>query len=89
LQHLPDHALLLVTTRSSGLELTPVECDPAIITLPRVSTKPLPEPAVTPLPGPGYPQQAPGSAATSRRRLARTATSYVDRGGYLASVRSR
>ena len=67
LQHLPDHALLLVTTRSSGLELTPVECDPAIITLPRVSTMPLPEPGATSLPGPGYPQQAPGSAATSRR----------------------
>jgi len=50
LQHLPDHALLLVTTRTSGLELTPVECDPAIITLLRVSTTPLPEPAVTPPP---------------------------------------
>jgi hypothetical protein len=48
LQHLPDHALLLVTARSSGLELTPVECDPAIITLPHVSTTPLPDQAVTP-----------------------------------------
>jgi len=44
LQHLPDYALLLTTTRSSGVDLTPVECDPAIITLPRVSASPLPPP---------------------------------------------
>lgn len=44
LQHLPDYALLLTTTPRSGVELTPVECDPAIITLPRVSASPLPQP---------------------------------------------
>jgi hypothetical protein len=45
LQHLPDHALLLVETRpEGGRKLTPVECDPAIVTLERVSTAPLPDP---------------------------------------------
>ncbi|WP_285492333.1 proline-rich domain-containing protein [Actinomadura sp. NBRC 104425] len=43
LQHLPDHALLLVESApGGGRTLTPVECDPAIITLDRVSTTPLP-----------------------------------------------
>ena len=46
LQNLPDQALLLVTRGSGGPVLQPVECDPAIITLPRVSTAPLPGPAV-------------------------------------------
>ncbi|GLW61788.1 hypothetical protein Arub01_00320 [Actinomadura rubrobrunea] len=41
LQHLPDHALLLVESDpGGGRTLTPVECDPAIITLDRVSTTP-------------------------------------------------
>jgi hypothetical protein len=44
LQHLPDHAVLLVTRGSAGPVLQPVECDPAIVTLPRVSTAPLPDP---------------------------------------------
>jgi hypothetical protein len=45
LQHLPDHALLLVETRpEGGRKITPVECDPAIVTLPRVATTPLPDP---------------------------------------------
>ncbi|MFB9834960.1 hypothetical protein [Actinoallomurus acaciae] len=45
LQHLPDHALLLVETRpEGGRKITPVECDPAIVTLDRVATTPLPEP---------------------------------------------
>ncbi|MDN3355111.1 hypothetical protein [Actinomadura sp. DC4] len=45
LQHLPDHALLLVETRpEGGRRLTPVECDPAIVTLDRVATTPLPDP---------------------------------------------
>ncbi|WP_344954324.1 hypothetical protein [Actinomadura miaoliensis] len=51
LQHLPDHALLLVESApGGGRTLTPVECDPAIITLDRVSTAPLPPPqqAITP-----------------------------------------
>jgi hypothetical protein len=40
LQSLPDHALLLVTRAATGPELRAVECDPTIITLPRVSTEP-------------------------------------------------
>jgi hypothetical protein len=42
LQNLPDQALLLVTRGSGGPVLQPVECDPAIITLPRATTGPLP-----------------------------------------------
>jgi hypothetical protein len=45
LQHLPDHALLLIESRpEGGRKLTPVECDPAIVTLERVTTTPLPDP---------------------------------------------
>lgn len=66
LQNLPDQALLLVTRGSGGPVLTSVECDPAIVTLPRVSTAPLPDPAdvrlparsatgAVPLPEPGRP----------------------------------
>lgn len=40
LQRLPDNALLL-TTRPAGTGLQPVECHPAIVTLPNVSTTPL------------------------------------------------
>jgi hypothetical protein len=40
LQNLPDNALLL-TARPAGAGLQPVECHPAIITLPNVSTAPL------------------------------------------------
>ncbi|MEV5710273.1 hypothetical protein [Actinoallomurus sp. NPDC052274] len=44
LQHLPDHALLLIETRhEGGRKLTAVECDPAIVTLDRVATTPLPD----------------------------------------------
>jgi hypothetical protein len=64
LQNLPDQALLLVTRGSGGPVLTSVECDPAIVTLPRVSSAPLPDPAdvrlpgrgTGPLPGPGRPE---------------------------------
>ena len=68
LQNLPDQALLLVTRGSGGPVLTSVECDPAIVTLPRVSTAPLPDPAdvrlparsagAAPLPDPGQPALA-------------------------------
>jgi hypothetical protein len=45
LQHLPDHALLLVESAfGGGRTIAPVECDPAIITLERVATGPLPDP---------------------------------------------
>jgi hypothetical protein len=43
LQHLPDYAMLLVTSRPGGGHVVvPVECNPEIVTLPRVSTDPLP-----------------------------------------------
>jgi hypothetical protein len=42
LQHLPDHALLLTRPGPTGPDLHAVECDPAIVTLPGVSTRPLP-----------------------------------------------
>ena len=45
LQNLPDQALLLVTRGSGRPILQPVECDPAIVTLPGVSLSPLPDPA--------------------------------------------
>ncbi|MGE5289902.1 MAG: hypothetical protein ACM3ML_22490 [Micromonosporaceae bacterium] len=45
LQHLPDYAMLLVTSRrGGGHSVAAVECNPEIVTLPRVSTDPLPEP---------------------------------------------
>lgn len=45
LQHLPDHALLLIESApGGGRTLRPVECDPAIITLDRVTITPLPDP---------------------------------------------
>ena len=53
LQNLPDQALLLVTRGSGGPVLTSVECDPAIVTLPRVSSAPLPDPADVRLPDRG------------------------------------
>ena len=64
LQNLPDNALLLVA-RPAGASLQSVECHPAIVTLPHVSTTPLgpasparPRPAAVP-PEPGWPQLAP------------------------------
>jgi len=59
LQSLPDHALLLVNRAGPGPDLRPVECDPAIITLPRVSTKPLaPVPEAAAAVGPAQPAAA-------------------------------
>jgi hypothetical protein len=40
LQSLPDHALLLVSRATAGPDLRAVECDPTIVTLPRVSIEP-------------------------------------------------
>jgi hypothetical protein len=41
LQGLPEHAMLLVTHQVGGPRLLAVECSPDILTLPRVSSKPL------------------------------------------------
>lgn len=61
LQHLPDHALLVVTSApGGGRTITPVECDPAIVTLDRVTTGPLPDP-----PPPPQAVPAPDQALTS------------------------
>jgi hypothetical protein len=61
LQHLPDHALLLVESApGGGRKLSPVECDPAIVTLDRVATGPLPEP-----PPPSHAIAAEGAPASS------------------------
>jgi hypothetical protein len=49
LQDLPDYALLLVTGQGNGSVLQPVECNPEILTLPRVLMEPLPD---LPLPDP-------------------------------------
>ncbi|MFG2088202.1 MULTISPECIES: hypothetical protein [unclassified Spirillospora] len=63
LQHLPDHALLVVVSApGGGRTVTPVECDPAIITLDRVTTGPLPDP-------PPPPQAVPGPAPASHGPL--------------------
>ncbi len=62
LQHLPDHALLLVETRNEGgRKLTPVDCNPAIVTLDRVATTPLPNPPPRPPQRP-RPQDVPADA---------------------------
>ncbi|MGW5685079.1 hypothetical protein [Nonomuraea sp. NPDC003754] len=43
LQHLPDYAVLLAEVAAGqGVRVTPADCNPAIVTLPRVSTEPLP-----------------------------------------------
>lgn len=59
LQHLPDHALLLVESRPGGPVPVPVECDPAIITLPRSSHEPLPPPPHPAVPPARVPVQHP------------------------------
>lgn len=52
LQHLPDHAMILITTQpGTQPHLIPVKFDPTMITLPRVSTDPHPQlPLLTPQP---------------------------------------
>ncbi|WP_433213868.1 hypothetical protein ACQP00_02860 [Dactylosporangium sp. CS-047395] len=42
LQDLPDYAMLLVKSHDRGSTLQAVECDPAIVMLPRLSMQPLP-----------------------------------------------
>ncbi|MCO6008190.1 hypothetical protein NE236_24735 [Actinoallomurus purpureus] len=66
LQHLPDHAVLLVESHhEGGRKLTAVECDPAIVTLHRVATTPLPDPPRRPRavrPPAGVPHPPPWAA---------------------------
>jgi hypothetical protein len=62
LQSLPDHALLLVTRAPGGPDLHSIECDPAIVTLPRVSTRPL-------APAAGVAQVTAGEAPAAREPL--------------------
>jgi hypothetical protein len=50
LQGLPDHALLIADRSGRDLRLRAVECDPSIISLPGVTTEPLPL-AAAPRPG--------------------------------------
>ncbi|MFG1921147.1 hypothetical protein [Cryptosporangium sp. NPDC048952] len=53
LQGLPDYAMLLVTAGQQGPTVTAVECNPDIVSLPRVSVDPLPTtqaPAALPRP---------------------------------------
>jgi hypothetical protein len=71
LQHLPDYAMLLVASRPDGAgSLTPVECNPEIVTLPRVSSGPLPDLASSwrpPVGPPAWPSAwPPGAGAPSQ-----------------------
>ncbi len=61
LQHLPDYAMLLVSSRPGGGQwLAPVEYNPEIVTLPRVSMDPLPNLAIPRPPAAAYPAHPPG-----------------------------
>jgi hypothetical protein len=62
LQDLPDYALLLVKGQGNGSVLQPVECNPEIVMLPRMTMQPLPnlplpDPAVAAIPLAGSPTQ--------------------------------
>jgi hypothetical protein len=66
LQDLPDYALLLVKGQGNGSVLQPVECNPEIVMLPRMTMQPLPnlplpDPAVAAIPLAGSPAQLTGS----------------------------
>ncbi|MFI5955341.1 hypothetical protein [Cryptosporangium sp. NPDC051539] len=57
LQGLPDYAMLLVTAGQHGPSVTAIECNPDIVSLPRVAAEPLPPistapPAALPRPNP-------------------------------------
>ncbi|SHN46349.1 hypothetical protein [Cryptosporangium aurantiacum] len=67
LQGLPDYAMLLVTAGQHGPAITAVECNPDIVSLPRVSTEPLPPgaagiPGFVNQPSAMLPQPQPGAA---------------------------
>jgi hypothetical protein len=78
LQNLPDQALLLVTRGSGGPVLTSVECDPAIVTLPRVSTAPLPDPADVQRPELPHPGVTLGQTGPDRAALGQTAGDHSE-----------
>lgn len=67
LQHLPDYTMLLITTQpGTPPHLTPVQFNPAIITLPRTSNDPHPElPPPTPQPTHIYLRQTPPLSPTT------------------------
>ena len=62
LQHLPENALLLAAPGPAGSDMQPVECHPALITMPHVSMTPLQDPsaraAMTPPQAAGYGQHS-------------------------------
>ncbi len=61
LQDLPDYAMLLVESSAGGPVLRAVECNPDIITLPRMSMDPLPDLGPPhPQPTAAIPTQPPG-----------------------------
>ncbi|MGW5686917.1 hypothetical protein [Nonomuraea sp. NPDC003754] len=65
LQSLPDYALLLAEPGvGQGLRVTSADCNPAIVTLPKVSTEPLPDLRVPQPAQPQLPQSAPSMGAT-------------------------
>ncbi len=72
LQHLPDYAMLLVSSRPGGGHwVAPVECNPEIVTLPRVSMEPLPNLATPVRPvHPGQPGVHPAHPAGPYPRYA-------------------
>jgi hypothetical protein len=71
LQGLPDYAMLLVTPGQQGPMVTAVECNPAIVTLPRVAAEPLP-PGTAGYTALGPPQRAPAALPSPEQ-----ATPYV------------
>jgi hypothetical protein len=77
LQHLPDHALLLAAAGRVGPDLQAVECDPAIVTLPGVSTHPLP-PVRIPVQI-GAPRSAPAGLRSEQAPLAELASTWSSR----------
>jgi hypothetical protein len=51
LQHLPDYAMLMVSRQADGTSVQPVECNPDIVSMPRLAMEPLPyEPVPEALP---------------------------------------
>ena len=77
LQNLPDHALLLTVPGRTGPDLRALECDPAIVTLPGVSTRPL-VPARVPAQS-GAARPAPDALSGQQSPLAELARTWSSR----------